>query len=272
VQACFEEQVLQTWCSDAVLQLATQLAQAAQSQAASVASNRSSGGSSGGGDSSSVTSSSSSSGRWSLAASLAVATAAGGYTNHLAAAHANSDTSEAETVAAASSSTGAADKPHTSPTDTCQSQTSCTSGGDGGGCGSAAAQATVADAADFECCSVCLHVMRLFIALRCLEHGTPVPAASSAAALAAAARRHCTNPHDHLELQLWELAWRHPVPGVCGNVLCGTLEGPSAVGVVRGPKGTLCGGCRAAWYCCEECQDEAWEAHRVVCGQGHSAC
>jgi hypothetical protein len=65
------------------------------------------------------------------------------------------------------------------------------------------------------------------------------------------------------------LAWRHPVPGVCGNVLCGRLEGASAVGAVRGRVGSLCGGCRAAWYCCKACQRAAWEAHRDVCGRSN---
>jgi hypothetical protein len=37
--------------------------------------------------------------------------------------------------------------------------------------------------------------------------------------------------------QLLALAWRHPVPGVCGNALFGRLEGPSAVGAVRGRVG-----------------------------------
>jgi hypothetical protein len=69
--------------------------------------------------------------------------------------------------------------------------------------------------------------------------------------------------------QLSALAWRHPVPGVCGNVLCKQQPGPGKVGVVWGPRRTLCGGCRAAWYCCEGCQRAAWEAHREVCRRQH---
>jgi hypothetical protein len=52
---------------------------------------------------------------------------------------------------------------------------------------------------------------------------------------------------------------------VCGNVLCRKAEGPAAAGVLRNRAGTMCGGCKAAWYCCEACQRAAWDAHSKVC-------
>jgi hypothetical protein len=126
-------------------------------------------------------------------------------------------------------------------------------------------------------CGVCTSVTQLFITLRCLERGWVMPTPSgpaSSAVLTQAAQQSGTTLQQYLQHQLLALAWRHPVPGVCGNVLCGRLQGPSAVGAVWGLVGpppykgarTLCGGCRAAWYCCEECQEEAWEGHRAVCG------
>jgi hypothetical protein len=118
-------------------------------------------------------------------------------------------------------------------------------------------------------CELCKAALSLYEALLAYERGLPMfnsLLSTERAALEEAARQRNITLQQHLQQQLLALAWRHPVPGVCGNVLCRRLEGPSAGGAVRGPKGTLCGGCRAAWYCCKACQREAWEAHREACG------
>jgi hypothetical protein len=125
-----------------------------------------------------------------------------------------------------------------------------------------------------EGCTMCRAASVVLFWMRCMEGGlvlasTP-PHPLMLAAHAEAAQRRGTTLQQHLQQQLLALAWRHPVPGVCGNVLCGQLQGPSAVGGVRNRMGTLCGGCRAAWYCCEECQRAAWEAHREMCGAAGS--
>jgi hypothetical protein len=115
---------------------------------------------------------------------------------------------------------------------------------------------------------VCTSATQLLITLRCLERGVVLaapPGHAACASVAEAACRRSTTLQQYLRQQLLALAWRHPLPHVCGNVLCGRLEAPSAVGAVRGPGGTLCGGCRAAWYCCEGCQRAAWEGHRQGC-------
>jgi hypothetical protein len=121
-------------------------------------------------------------------------------------------------------------------------------------------------------CSVCASAAWLFITLCGLQcgivgGGPPLSedAGVSTEMLRVAAQGAGTSLQQYLQQNLQVLAWRNPVPYVCSNVLCGQLEGPSAVGEVRGPRGTLCGGCRAAWYCCEGCQRAAWEAHMEVC-------
>jgi hypothetical protein len=123
-------------------------------------------------------------------------------------------------------------------------------------------------------CSSCSAATRLFLTFNCLERGVMLPSGCNGnGALAAVCERLVEAGQGPLlpqllERQLLALAWRHPVPGVCGNVLCEQLEGPSAAGAVRGCCSgvrTLCGRCRAAWYCCEGCQREAWPAHSMVC-------
>jgi hypothetical protein len=242
VQACVQAPQLATGCVEELLQLATQLARTAEKEDCSTGS--SSNGRSGG--------------RWNLAGCLAAAVAAGAYSVHLQACHSG---------AAGMAESSSADKGHTTHTGPCS--VSCGSGGGGSSCGSASAVETGMGSL---ACSVCLSATGVLVGLRCLERGAAVPAAGSwAAALAVAAQRHGTTMQKHLQQQLLALAWRHPVPGMCGNVLCGRLEGTAAVGAVWGPRGTLCGGCRAAWYCCKECQEVAWAAHREVCKTSQSS-
>jgi hypothetical protein len=117
-------------------------------------------------------------------------------------------------------------------------------------------------------CGWCCRAFWLFGVLEGLQQGVGDVAERTPAWVAAfveAAKREGLTQQQYLQQQLLAVAWRRPVPYVCGNVLCERLEGPSAVGAVRGPKGTLCGGCKAAWYCCEGCQRAAWDAHRAVC-------
>jgi hypothetical protein len=122
-----------------------------------------------------------------------------------------------------------------------------------------------------EGCDACTQAAITLCFLRCLEQGTAMPNASAAAVyatLAESVKQRGADVQQHVLQQLLALAWRHPVRGVCGNVLCGRLEGPAAVGVLTNGMGTVCGRCRAAWYCCEECQQAAWAAHRAVCRSG----
>jgi hypothetical protein len=131
------------------------------------------------------------------------------------------------------------------------------------GCAPAAIEATCSRPCSADCI-VCGEATKWLIALRCMETASPpptTPAAEWAAPFAKAATRRGTT----LQQQLQALAWQHPVPGVCGNVLCERREGPSAAGEVRGLVGTLCGRCRAAWYCCEACQQEVWAGHGDAC-------
>jgi hypothetical protein len=119
-----------------------------------------------------------------------------------------------------------------------------------------------------EGCKACWDAAGLFIALVRLEGGAAVPTGSAVATEVAAldaARQRSAALQRQLSRELLALTWRHPVPGVCGNVLCEQLTGEAAVGVVRSRVRTLCGGCGAAWYCCEECQSAAWAAHRHSC-------
>jgi hypothetical protein len=114
-------------------------------------------------------------------------------------------------------------------------------------------------------CARCLCASQMGVVLGSLERGpasTALEGDTAAAALMEAVQQQDTSLKRQ---QLLALAWRHPVPYVCGNVLCGRLGGPSAVGAVRNRVGTLCGRCRAAWYCCEGCQKAAWAAHMTAC-------
>jgi hypothetical protein len=115
---------------------------------------------------------------------------------------------------------------------------------------------------------VCCTTVKLYTTLGCLEHSAAVPTLpgpAEVAALAEAAKQHGTTLQEYLQQQLLAMAWRHPVPGVCGNVLCGRQEGPDVSSIIAGQVGTLCGRCRAAWYCCDWCKREAWAAHRGAC-------
>jgi hypothetical protein len=236
-----------------VMELAVNLMGAACKEAAS----SSSWNSSCGGDSSSILQeagkrSVSKSVCWTLAASLAAVAAVGGYTAHLG-------------PVAAGACTAAEVGPHADASST-QAASGSTSGGSAEGASrQGPAEGSLATAHSCpEGCVACGTATVLFRGLRYLECGV-VPSEGLAAAGVAAAQHRGTSWRQHLRQQMLELAWRHPVPGVCGNVLCERLEGTAAVGVVRGRVGTLCGRCRAASYCCVECQHAAWEAHRAVC-------
>jgi hypothetical protein len=174
-----------------------------------------------------------------LAARLAAAMAAGAYTAHLHPAAVAEGGANPETGGSMSQDAA-----------------------DGAGCGLSACGAS----ATCSCTggsSMCCLSSQLLIGLRCWEPGDAMQLPSGAAACAAlqeAARQRGITLQQYLKQQLLALAWRHPLPYVCGNVLCGRLEGVSAVGAVRvpeTPRGTLCGRCRAAWYCCEGCQKAA---------------
>jgi hypothetical protein len=117
---------------------------------------------------------------------------------------------------------------------------------------------------------VCLHARDLLSALLKLEQRAAFPAPSWATNVAASAQQrlthHDTSPEGQLERAMLQLAWRRPVPGVCGNIQCDRKEQAAAAGLVKGRRGTLCGGCKAAWYCCKACQREAWVGHEAACG------
>jgi hypothetical protein len=193
-----------------------------------------------------------------LAASLAAAAAAGAYTAHIR----NQDSASAGDHG---------DNPSCNSPSSSTSAVSTSGAATAGATSNSAAAGTAGARACPEGCSVCTSATQLYLQLRCLEGGVLVatpPASAAHAAVAAAAGQHKTTLQQYLLQQLLALAWRHPVPGVCGNVLCGRLEGSSAVDVVLNRLGTLCGCCRAARYCCEECQQAAWTAHRKVCKHG----
>jgi hypothetical protein len=142
--------------------------------------------------------------------------------------------------------------------------------------GSAAIEAGALCPTDCSACSIAAVVLLL---ASYDKRGLPLPPAPPVpvvmAAFAAAAQQRGTTLQQHLEQQLQALACHYPVAYVCGNVLCGRLEGPSAVGAVRGWVGTLCGGCRAAWYCCDACREVAWGQRtgwRVVLKEPLEAC
>jgi hypothetical protein len=203
----------------------------------------------------------SSSSRWSYPASLAAGVAAAAYTAHLGAAGVTSACPTTPAPQASSSSSISS-----SGCAYAAAASSSTHSSSGGACAAGAAGCC---AGNFPSdCGVCCCAIQALCDLRCVEVGVALREwtnSGGAAAFVGAAQRHSVTLHQHLQQQLLALAWRHPVPGVCGNVLCGRLEGSSAVCGVRGPKGTLCGRCKVARYCCEECQRPAWEAHREVC-------
>jgi hypothetical protein len=237
VAAILRHQLLGAECEGEVLELARELTQAAAKEATAVQGSSTTSTGSGGGSSSTNTG-----GRWSLAASLAAAVAAGGYTAHLGGvASINANNNVNTTTTTTSSSSSSKDMVPEA------------------GCSTAASPCPSR-------CALCHCASQMGVVLGSLERGpasTALECVAAAAALMEAVQQQDTSL---TQQQLLTLAWRHPVPYVCGNVLCVQLEGPSAVGVVRNRLGTLCGGCRAAWYCCEECQRAAWEAHREVCG------
>jgi hypothetical protein len=250
VQACVHNQQLGPECAEGMLALAAELVEALNQEAVGGCS------------------SSSHHAEWGLAASLAAAAAAGAYTAHLGAAALTSmPASRAQALAQVqrwhSRAAGA-----TMPCLRCREGTSST----GGAAGAAAGWG----ARDGRCpadCSVCHSAINLYVVLWCLEQGAALSAVKDPAGMAQlfgaafveAAQQRGTTLQQHVQQRLLALAWRHPVQGVCGNVLCGRLEGSAAADVVRAPRGTLCGGCRAAWYCCDGCQRSAWAAHREVC-------
>jgi hypothetical protein len=208
---------------------------------------------------------SSSAGSWSLAASLAAATAAGAYRAHLRAAEpAAAEGGDLERQPEGSGSEAATAGPST---------TSSSNSSSAGAAGDVSpAEELVEGGLCPADCSVCSSATQLLITLLCLERGVAPPSTTlnsvRVGMLATSAQQRGTTLQQHLRQQLLAMAWRHPVPGVCGNVLCERLDGPAAVGVVMNRVGTLCGGCRAAWYCCKACQRAAraghWQACRVA--------
>jgi hypothetical protein len=160
--------------------------------------------------------------------------------------------------------------------------TSCNSTAAPAGCGHDAAQMSGLEGAS-TCpaeCITCCTAARLLITLRSLEHPMAPCVWDSGAVtgqmllglLKKAAHQQGATLQQYMWQQLLALAWRHPVPGVCSNMLCGRLEGPAAVGLVRNRVRSVCGRCRAAWYCCEDCQRAAWPDHRAVCRAPARAC
>jgi hypothetical protein len=220
---------------------------------------------------------------WGLAASLAAAVAAGACTAHLPpeVAGAAGQAQQLQGRAPAGGQLDAKDRGQeaaaTGNTSVCSSRSASISPGDGGsgstaeagGC-TAVSDEPVGPGTCPEDCSICRSASQLVSILCCLDHGV-IPRISQAAAEASRAvlmrtsQQHGETLQDHLQQLLVAVAVQHPVPGVCSNVLCGRVQGLSSMGAVRGCVGTLCGGCRAAWYCCEVCQKAAWPMHRVVC-------
>jgi hypothetical protein len=212
---------------------------------------------------------------WGVAASLAAAVAAGAYAAHhpdvqaaAAAWQAEGRASGGEQQAARESCREAAAAAGSSCT-TATSTSSSSSTAGATGCGEPSYNPTGISTCP-DRCPICRVAARVFVSLRLLE-GDTAPAtsqdsaASQGASLIRVAKQHGATLQHLLCTQLVALAWRHPVPGVCGNVLCGRHNGPAAAGAVWGCVGTRCGGCRAAWYCTESCRGAAWPPHRVVC-------
>jgi hypothetical protein len=273
-------------CVGQLLALASDLAKAANRSSSSSSGGKTPSGSSSTCSTSGAISNSSSGGRWGMAASLAAAVAAGAYNAHhqqlqaaVAALQAQEADNESEEPAAGGSMSS-------------NNQSGNTASGSGSS--AAAATSSKSTAAPTGCdatlscrpegasacpvgCSTCSSAAQLYMALCFLERGmVPPPSrqdfakAGGVALLLEAAQQQGITFQQHLQQLLLALASRHPVPGVCRNVLCGRLEGPTAVGAVRGRVHTLCGGCRAAWYCCEACQSAAWPVHSKTCKGANS--
>jgi hypothetical protein len=246
-------------------------------------------GASGSTSTSSTSTTSSSSGHhgsWSLAASLAAALAAGAYTAHLKLQAASAPTpdqqlhgrapagvevqTDVNVKDAAAGSSGSGSTTSSRPAAASDSSSGDNSTAGTHGCGHSNDGPTGASACPLGC-STCNSAAMLFLTLRCLQRGVILPpavqhkAAAWVGTLADAAQQQGTTLQRLLQQQLLALAWRHPVPGVCGNVLCGRLKRPAAIGLVRNRVRTMCGRCKAAWYCCEACQRAAWAEHRAVC-------
>jgi hypothetical protein len=250
VQACLRDKQLGEGYAGEVLGLASTLLQAAADDSAAAKNSRMKSGAD-----SAVRG-------WGLAARLAAATAAGAYAAHMESAGQQ-----------AASGGGVAPKPGNSSSQglagttasTTTTSSSTSAAGPAAGC-------RVHGSPCLTDCSMCCSATHLLTTLLCLERGrvppSPAPGPAVFAALAEAAQQRSTTLQELLQQLLLALAWRNPVPGVCGNVLCERLEGAAAVCGVGSCVGTLCGGCRAAWYCCKECQRAAWEAHRKVCRPG----
>jgi hypothetical protein len=233
--------------------------------------------------------------KWTLLATLSATAAAGAYTAHLGSVVVPGDTPGQAVSCSSGSSSSRLESVEDPGTSTLSTDTSShssdsrhpaghnssghtTAGSSGATTGAAvgtAAAGEVGGTSHPEDCMMCCAAGVHLIALRCFERGTAMPGAAlsaNPAVYAEAAKRRGINLQQYLQEQLLALAWQHPVSYVCGNVRCGRLEGLSAVAAVRGPTGTLCGGCRAAWYCCKECQRAAWEAHMEVCGGSTGLC
>jgi hypothetical protein len=247
VQACQRKPELGEVAADTLLQFAAVLVQAPSGDMEAGNTNTCSSGGSGNSSAGSGDNSSNKAKGWSLAMRLGAAMAAGAYTAHLQ--PATSTGCDAAPGSSGSCSQGTAgDAGCVAGASNAPSGCTCKGGGD-----------------------LCCVASQLFIGLRQWEQGAAMyfPSGPTArASLQKAAQRHNTTLQQYLQQQLLALAWQHPVPYVCSNVLCAQLKGPSAVGAVRGLAGTLCGGCRAAWYCCEGCQQEAWQGHIEVCRRG----
>jgi hypothetical protein len=227
--------------------------------------------------------------KWGVAASLAAAVAANAYCAHLqlqaaaaalggqaqqlhgrAPAGEEPEAGDSSSQAAAAGSTCISSSGENGCTSADVRRRSSSSTAEAGSCGGEGDQSE-ATATCLEGCCNCSSAIQLITVLSCLERGKVIPSISRDAAVSSrdvllqSAQLHGLTLQDHLQQLLATLAMRYPVPGVCGNVLCGRLEEQTAVGGVHGCVGTMCGRCRAAWYCCERCQRVAWPVHSHVC-------
>jgi hypothetical protein len=249
VQACADHPRLGEAYAVRVLGLATMLTLVAQEGAA--AHRRSNGGT------------------WDVVASLATALAAGSYTAHVVARASDAESAGGAALGADSSSV----RPESLGISTSTAITTGSSSSSNSAAGAASCTQADGDPAGAPpCpadCPLCCVASNLVPSLQSHNKAGCRPPSMQ---MMAADRAHVQAAQDrgitlqqYLQQELLALAWQHPVLYVCCNVLCGRLEGPSALGAVRGLRGTLCRRCRAAWYCCEACQRAAWEEHQVVC-------